>query len=79
MITVTRMNESSLVVNADLIEFIEAIPETSISLTTGKKLMVRESVDDIIVRIAQFRQQCDIRLASADGFRANAYRSDECR
>ncbi len=77
MITVTRMNESSLVVNADLIEFVEAIPETSISLTTGKKLMVRESVDDIVVRVAQFKQQCDVRLTS--GFRANAHRSDECR
>jgi flagellar protein FlbD len=66
------MNESSLVVNADLIEFVEAIPETSISLTTGKKLMVRESVNDIIRRVAQFRQQCDIRLVSTDGSRAYA-------
>ena len=62
MITVTRMNETPLIVNADLIEFVEAIPETSISLTTGKKLMVRETVTDIVNRVAQFRQRCDVRV-----------------
>ena len=60
MIKVTRINDAELVINADLIEFVEAIPETMITLTTGKKIMVREAIDDIIRKVAEFR-----RLASA--------------
>ena len=56
MIKVSRLDGSSLVLNADLIEFVEAIPETIVCLTTGKKIMVRETVDDVIRRVTQFRR-----------------------
>jgi len=56
MIRVTRINDAELVINSDLIEFVEAIPETMITLTTGKKIMVRESVDEIIGRVAAFKR-----------------------
>ena len=56
MIRVTRINDAELVVNSDLIEFVEAIPETMITLTTGKKIMVRESVDEIVQRVAAFKR-----------------------
>lgn len=55
MIKVTRLNSSELVINCDMIEFVEAIPETMISLTTGKKIMVTENVDEIIKRVAEFK------------------------
>lgn len=55
MIKVTRINDTELVINADLIEFVEATPDTIISLTTGKKVMVKESTDEIIKRVAEFR------------------------
>ena len=61
MIKVTRINDSELVVNADLIEFVEAIPDTIISLTTGKKIMVKESTDEIIARVAAFKRQASSR------------------
>ncbi len=57
MIKVTRLNSSELVINCDLIEFVEAIPETMVSLTTGKKIMVTEDVDEIIKRVAEFKKQ----------------------
>ncbi len=60
MIRVTRINDAELIINADLIEFVEAIPDTMITLTTGKKIMVREAVDDTIERVAEFT-----RLATA--------------
>lgn len=66
MIKVTRLNDSALVINADLIEFVEAIPETIISLTTGKKIMVRESIDEIIERVADFKRKSGIRVNSPD-------------
>jgi flagellar protein FlbD len=56
MIKVTRLNDAQLVINADLIEFVEAIPDTIISLTTGKKIMVKESIDDVIESVARFKR-----------------------
>ena len=56
MIKVTRLNDAQLVINADLIEFVEAIPDTIISLTTGKKIMVKESIDEVIDRAARFKR-----------------------
>lgn len=56
MIKVTRLNETELVVNADLIEFVEAIPDTIISLTTGKKIMVKETIDEVIEKVKNFKR-----------------------
>jgi len=73
MIRVTRINDAELVINADLIEFVEAIPETMITLTTGKKIMVREAVDEIVRRVAEFKRMASVRAfapgdaATADG------------
>ena len=67
MITVTRLNDSKLVINSDLIEFVEAIPDTIISLTTGKKIMVKESTEMIINLVAEFRNSVSsIRVKSSD-------------
>jgi flagellar protein FlbD len=57
MIRVTRLNNSELVINTDMIEFIEAIPDTIISLTTGKKVMVKESIDEIILRVEDYKRK----------------------
>jgi len=57
MITVSRLNGVELVVNAELIEFVEATPDTVITLTTGKKLVVRESVNEIIARVIAYKAE----------------------
>ncbi len=57
MIKVTRLNDSELVINTDMVEFIEAIPDTIISLTTGKKIMIKESVDEIIEKIEDYKKR----------------------
>ncbi len=56
MIQVTRLNNTKLVINADLIEIIEALPDTTITLTTGKKFVVRESIEEIIRRIISYKK-----------------------
>lgn len=56
MIKVTRINGTELVINADLIEFVEAAPDTIISLTTGNKIVVKDSIDEIIEKAAKFRR-----------------------
>ena len=43
MINDTKMNGLEFTINADLIEVIEEVPDTVITLTTGKKIMVKES------------------------------------
>lgn len=55
MIEVTRLNGTELVINADLIEFVESTPDTLVSLTTGRKIMVRDSVDDVVRRAVEYR------------------------
>ena len=56
MITVTRLNHSKIVLNSDLIEQIEPTPDTVISLTTGQRIIVRESTEEIVQRIVDFRR-----------------------
>lgn len=56
MIKVTRLNDTSLILNADLIEFVESIPDTIISLTTGRKIIVKETPDDIIEKVMVFKR-----------------------
>lgn len=57
MIKVTRINDSELVINADLIEFVEATPDTIVTLTTGKRILVKESIDRIIELVAEFKRR----------------------
>jgi len=56
MIQVTRFDHTELILNADLIEFIEALPDTHITLVTGKKLLVRESPLEVVDRVIAYRQ-----------------------
>lgn len=57
MIKLTRLNDQEIVVNVDLIKFIEATPDTVLTLSTGDKLPVREGVEDIIARVIAFKRQ----------------------
>ena len=56
MIKLTLFNDADVIVNADLIECVECTPDTLISLTTGKKLMVQESVEEVIGKVVTFRR-----------------------
>jgi flagellar protein FlbD len=44
------------VLNSDLIEYLEITPDTVITLTTGQKLRVSESADEVIARVIEFRR-----------------------
>jgi len=57
MIRVTRLNGSEFVLNSDLIESVEATPDTVVTLTSGRKLIVREPVDEVIARVVEFRRR----------------------
>jgi flagellar protein FlbD len=51
MITVNRLNGPAFSLNHDLIERVEATPDTVITLTDGTKYVVTESVDEIVARV----------------------------
>ncbi len=57
MLKLTRFDGSQIVVNCDLIEFVEKTPDTVISLTTNRKILVRESVDEVIEKAIEFKRE----------------------
>ncbi len=56
MIPVTRLDGQQVVINGDLVERIESIPDTIISLTSSRKILVRESVSDLLRLISENRR-----------------------
>jgi len=57
MIQLTRLNKCPLVVNSDLIKFIENTPDTVLTLISGEKVVVLESQDAVIEKIIDFRRK----------------------
>ncbi len=57
MITVTRLDQRVVVVNAELIKMLEATPDTIITLINGDTLIVRESVDEVVRRAIDYARQ----------------------
>ena len=58
MIELTRLHGQKVIVNVDLIEFIEETPDTLVTTTTGKKLMVQETVSEVIEKAIEFKRRC---------------------
>ncbi len=56
MIDLTRLNNQPLSLNADLIKYVEQAPDTVITLVTGEKLVVRESLREVVRRVVAFRR-----------------------
>jgi len=57
MIRLTKINGQEFFINSDLMEFIESTPDTIISLTTGKKVIVKETAEDIIEKVIEFKSK----------------------
>ncbi|MEK4030188.1 flagellar FlbD family protein [Pseudobacillus sp. FSL P4-0506] len=60
MISVTRLNGKSFSLNALYIETIESFPDTTITLSNGKKYLVRESEDEVRKRMEEFYRRVHI-------------------
>lgn len=55
MIKVKRLNNKELAVNSDLILFVESTPDTIISFTNGKKIVVLDTLDEIIEKVIEHK------------------------
>ena len=57
MIDLTRFNGTTFTVNSDLIEVIEETPDTVVTLTTGKKIIVKESRQQIKNLVLSYKRK----------------------
>ena len=57
MIMLSRLNGAPFALNPDLIERAEATPDTVITLCDGTKVLVAESVDELVERVREYRSQ----------------------
>lgn len=57
MIELKDINDKGFVLNSQLIELIEIIPETKITLTTGKYFLVKDSVQEVIDKVVDFNRR----------------------
>jgi flagellar protein FlbD len=69
MIQLTRLNNTPIVLNSDLIKTAEASPDTMLTLINGEKIIVREPCDEVIERVLEYRA----RLLSVVARRLPAY------
>lgn len=56
MIKLTRLNDTEIVVNADKIKYVESTPDTIITLMNNEKILVTDSIDDVIRKVIEFRR-----------------------
>ena len=56
MIFITGINGTQVAINSDLIEHADATPDTVITLTTGNKFVVRETLDELAAKVLEYRR-----------------------
>ncbi|MCR5607767.1 MAG: flagellar FlbD family protein [Lachnospiraceae bacterium] len=69
MIELTRINGKGFLLNCDLIEIVEETPDTVITLTSGKKYVVKQSQEEILELVIAFKNKinkCNYKLMAGD-------------
>lgn len=56
MIELTRLNGKSFILNAELIEMVDSTPDTVITLTNDKKLVVLENKNEVMKKVIQYKK-----------------------
>lgn len=57
MIYITKLNNQKIAINSDLIEVIEETPDTVITMTTGRKILAKESTKEIIEKVLVYKRK----------------------
>jgi len=57
MIPLLRLDGSDVVVNAELILMVEKTPDTLLTLTTGHRILVKDSVEEVVKRVVDYRRR----------------------
>ncbi len=56
MIYLTRLNDERFVLNAEFVREVESTPDTIITTTTNQKIMVQESVDEVVSAVIEYKR-----------------------
>lgn len=56
MIKLTRLDGEPFILNADLIRYVESRPDTFVTLTTGERVVVGETMDEVVARAVRYQQ-----------------------
>jgi len=69
MIPLVRLDGSDVVVNADLIATVEKTPDTMLTLTTGHHILVKQTVEDVVAHVIEYRRKllCGPTVPSGEG------------
>jgi len=68
MIKLTHLSGEVFILNAELIRYVESRPDTFITLTTGERLVVKESMDEVLRRTVAYQQAKHLMPPPASGF-----------
>ena len=61
-----KLNELKITVNADLIEVVEETPDTIVTLTTGKKIIVKETRQEVANLVKSYKREIFINFVTGD-------------
>jgi flagellar protein FlbD len=64
MIEVTKLNGTKILVNVDLIETVESTPDTILCLTTGRKIIVKESRQEVNNLVKSYRKDISVNISN---------------
>ncbi|MEI8258413.1 MAG: flagellar FlbD family protein [Deltaproteobacteria bacterium] len=67
MIKLTRLNQQTVVINPDHIGCVESTPDTTLFLIGGEKIIVRETLDELIAAVIRFRREVRLLPIGDDG------------
>jgi flagellar protein FlbD len=73
MVHLTRLNNSRVTINSDLIKFVEQSPDTVITLLNGEKILVQEAVNEVVKRVVEFRREVLSGTTATHQTRASAF------
>jgi flagellar protein FlbD len=71
MIKLHKLNGVEVVINAEFIESIESIPETRIILTTGNQFIVKETVEEVIKKVVEYKAQIELQKENLKKLNSN--------
>ncbi|GAB5403994.1 MAG: flagellar FlbD family protein [Aureliella sp.] len=57
MIKLTRLDHQQFILNADLIRYVENRPDTYVTLSSGERIVVRETMDEVVDRAVEYQQR----------------------
>jgi flagellar protein FlbD len=73
MIKLSRLDGEAFILNADLIRFVEKRRETYITLTTGERFAVAETMEEVVERAVRYQQSKHLIPSIAGSAQASTY------